>query len=71
MLLLLTLSAAIAIPLGLDLFMPVPEDNPLTVESGIAASLGGSTAGRGSPERFVDTITQSNGRPTRKWSRRA
>ncbi len=26
------LLAAIAIPLGLDLYMPVPEDNPLTVE---------------------------------------
>src|SRR5688500_10554240 len=27
----LLLAAAIAIPLGLDLYLPVPEDNPLTV----------------------------------------
>jgi cytochrome c peroxidase len=32
MLLLLALAATLAIPLGLDLYMPVPEDNPLTVE---------------------------------------
>ena len=30
--LLLLLVASITIPLGLDLYMPVPEDNPLTVE---------------------------------------
>ncbi len=29
---LLLLAAAIAIPLGLDLYLPVPEDNPLTTE---------------------------------------
>src|SRR5687768_1910175 len=27
------LAAAIAIPLGLDLYLPVPEENPLTKES--------------------------------------
>ena len=32
MLLVLTLAAVVAIPLGLDLYMPVPEENPLTVE---------------------------------------
>ena len=32
MLLLLTLAAVVAIPLGLDLYMPVPEENLLTVE---------------------------------------
>ena len=26
------LSAAVAIPLGLDLYFPVPEENPITVE---------------------------------------
>ena len=26
------LLAALVIPLGLDLYMPVPEDNPITVE---------------------------------------
>src|SRR5882724_11818464 len=30
---LLLLAAAITIPLGLDLYMPVPEENPLTTES--------------------------------------
>ena len=35
------------------------------------APLGGSTEGRGSPERFVDEFPHSTGRPTRKWSRRA
>lgn len=30
--LLLLLAAVLAIPLGLDLFMPVPEDNPVTIE---------------------------------------
>ena len=29
---LIVLAAALAIPLGLDLYMPVPEENPLTVE---------------------------------------
>ena len=29
---LLLLAAAVTIPLGLDLYMPVPEDNPLTTE---------------------------------------
>ena len=29
---LLLATALLAIPLGLDLYMPVPEDNPLTVE---------------------------------------
>ena len=29
---LLFLAAAVTIPLGLDLYMPVPEDNPLTTE---------------------------------------
>src|SRR6266567_9301453 len=28
----LLLAAAVAIPLGLDLYLPVPEDNPLTIE---------------------------------------
>jgi len=28
---LLALAAAIAIPLGLDLYLPVPDDNPLTI----------------------------------------
>jgi cytochrome c peroxidase len=28
----LLLAAVLAIPLGLDLYMPVPEDNPLTIE---------------------------------------
>lgn len=28
----LALAAALVIPLGLDLYMPVPEDNPLTPE---------------------------------------
>src|SRR5215468_4379956 len=29
---LLFLAAAVTIPLGLDLYMPVPEENPMTVE---------------------------------------
>ena len=29
---LIVLAAALAIPLGLDLYMPVPEENPLTAE---------------------------------------
>src|SRR4029079_12331609 len=29
---LLLLAAAVAIPLGLDLYLPAPEDNPLTAE---------------------------------------
>ena len=29
---LLLLAASLAIPLGLDLYMPVPEDNPITAE---------------------------------------
>ena len=29
---LLLLAAAVTIPLGLDLYLPVPEDNPLTAE---------------------------------------
>ena len=29
---LLFLAAAVTIPLGLDLYLPVPEDNPLTAE---------------------------------------
>ena len=29
---LLLLATAVSIPLGLDLYLPVPEDNPLTTE---------------------------------------
>ena len=29
---LLLLAASVVIPLGLDLYLPVPEDNPLTAE---------------------------------------
>ena len=29
---LLLLAAAVTIPLGLDLYMPIPEDNPLTAQ---------------------------------------
>ena len=30
---LLFLAAVVTIPLGLDLYLPVPEDNPLTLEN--------------------------------------